>query len=112
MTMKRMTKQYISALKTNITSFDFRLKMIDETRNHILEEIKHNDLMNEKHKKVCNASNYLEHFLIFISPFSGCVSISEFTSLVAVPVGIISSAVGLKICAITAGIKKYKYIII
>ena len=54
-----------------------------------------------------NALNYLEHFLIFISPFSGCVSISEFTTLVAVPVGIISSAVGLKICAITAGIKKY-----
>ena len=44
MTMKRMTKQYISALKTNMTSFDFRLKMIDETRNYILEEIKHNDL--------------------------------------------------------------------
>ena len=23
----------------------------DETRNYLLEEIKHNDLMNEKHKK-------------------------------------------------------------
>ena len=32
-------------------------------------------------------------------------------SLVGVPVGIASSAVGLKICAITAGIKKYKSII-
>ena len=34
------------------------------------------------------------------------VSISAFGSLVCVPVGIISSAVGMKICAITAGIKK------
>ena len=34
-----------------------------------------------------------------------------FTSLVCVPVGITSSARGLKICAITAGINKYKSII-
>ena len=35
----------------------------------------------------------------------------EFTSLVDVPVGIASSAVGLKVCAIIAVIKKYKSII-
>ena len=34
-----------------------------------------------------------------------------FASLVCVPVGIVSSAIGIKICAITAGIKKYKSII-
>ena len=32
-------------------------------------------------------------------------------SLVATPIGITSSAIGLKICAITAGIKNYKSII-
>ena len=32
---------------------DFRLKKIDETRDYLLDEIKHNDLMNEKHKKNC-----------------------------------------------------------
>ena len=32
-------------------SLDFRLQKIDETRNSNLEEIKHNDLMNEKLKK-------------------------------------------------------------
>ena len=37
-----------------------------------------------------------------------CVSISAFTSLIAISVGITSSAIGLKICGITAGIKKYK----
>ena len=41
----------------------------------------------------------------------GCVSISACALLVDVPIGIRSSAVGLKICAITAGIKKYKLII-
>ena len=36
---------------------------------------------------------------------------SFFASLVGIPIGITSSAIGLKICAITAGIKKYKSII-
>ena len=39
------------------------------------------------------------------------VSIFAFASLVGVPVGIASLALGLKICAITARIKNYKLII-
>ena len=42
---------------------------------------------------------------------TGCASISTVFSLVVILVGIVSSADGLKICAITAGIKKYKSII-
>ena len=38
-------------------------------------------------------------------------SISAFDLLFGIPIGITSSAVGLKICAITAEIKKYKSII-
>ena len=49
--------------------------------------------------------------LILASAIAGCVSISAFTSLVCVPVGITSSAIGIKFCAITEGIKKYKWII-
>ena len=33
-------------------SQEFRLKNIDETRNYLLEEIKQNELMSRKHKKV------------------------------------------------------------
>ena len=54
--------------------------------------------------KNCRALNYFEHFVL-ISAVNGCVSISAFASLVDVPVGMASSAVGLKICAITVGIK-------
>ena len=43
-----------------------------------------------------------------ISTVSGCVSISAFVSLVGISIEITSSAVGLKICITTAGIKKYK----
>ena len=62
--------------------------------------------MNEKHKEVCRAFNYLEYFLIFVSVVSGRVSISAFASLVGVPAGNVSSAARLKICEITAGFKK------
>ena len=67
--------------------------------------------MSRKHRKVCTTLNYTEHFLILGSTITGCVSISAFASLVGIPIGITSSAIGLKICAITAGIKTYKSII-
>ena len=54
---------------------------------------------------MCKALNYFEYFVILISIIIGCVSMSEFASLVGVPEGIASSAVGTKICVITAGIK-------
>ena len=49
--------------------------------------------------------------LILASTFTSCVSIFSFASLVCVPVDITNSAVRIKICAITAGIKRYKSII-
>ena len=55
--------------------------------------------------------NYIEHLLILISTVTGCASISGFVSFVAIPIGITSSAVELKICVTTAVIKKYKSII-
>ena len=44
-------------------------------------------------------------------PIFGCISISAFASLIGVPIGITCYAIRLKICAIAAGIKKYKAII-
>ena len=92
-------------------SQEFRLKNIDETRNCLIEEKNPNELMSKKHKKVSATLNYIEHFLILVSTITGCVSISSFASLNGIPIGITSSAIGLKICAITAGIKKYESII-
>ena len=70
--------------------------------------------MSEQHKKVSRTVNYFKDFFffsVFMLAVSGCVSTSAFTSLVGVPMSIESSAVMLKICVITAGIKKYKSII-
>ena len=66
--------------------------------------------MSKKHIKVCRVLNYINYSLIVISTTTGCVSISAFTSLVGIPIGIASSAIGLKICVITAGNKKYQSI--
>ena len=54
-------------------------------------------MISKKHKKTCTALNYVEHLLISVSMVTGCVSIF-FASLIGIPVGIASSAVGLKIC--------------
>ena len=67
--------------------------------------------MSKKHKNICRVLNYIDHLLIVISIITGCVFISAFVSLVGFPVGIASSTTGLKMCVITAGIKKYKSII-
>ena len=64
--------------------------------------------MSEMQKKVCRALGYFEHFPVFVSAASECVSISVFTSFVGAPVDIASSAVGLKLCVNTTLIKKYK----
>ena len=63
------------------TRLEFRLRKINETRNYLLDEITHNDLMNllrEKYKKTCKYLNYLENLLILVSTITGCFSISAF----------------------------------
>ena len=72
--------------------------------------------MSKKHKKVFTNLNYIEQFLILASTVTKCtvtkcISISAFASLLGILIGITSSAIGLRICAISAGIKTYKLII-
>ena len=69
-------------------------------------------MKSKKPKKVCRTLNHIEHILILAYVVTGCVSIATFASLVGNSIGITSSAVGIKICAITAGTKKHKSIII
>ena len=57
-------------------------KDINGTRNYLFEEINWNELW-----------------------------VKSFASLIGIPIGITSFVIGLRICAITVGIKKYKSII-
>ena len=76
-----MLRQYISILRTNMASLKFRLKKIDETRNYLFDEKKHNKLISEKDKKTCKYLNCIEHLLLLDSTITGCVSIFAFTLL-------------------------------
>ena len=53
--------------------------------------------MSKKYKKVCTTLNYLEYFIILAYAVTGCILISDFTSLLGVPIGITRYAIGLKI---------------
>ena len=53
-------------------------------------------------KKACTDLDYTEHVLLLVPMVTGCVSISTFAYLVGIPAGIVFSAVGLQISAITA----------
>ena len=90
------------------TSVEFRLRKIDETRNYLLDEIKYSDFMSKKYKNTCK---YVENLLVLSSTATVYVSVSAFTSLAWVSIGITNSGIGIKICAIFAGTKKCKEII-
>ena len=75
-------------------SQEFRLENTDEIKNYFIEEINKYELMSEKHKEVSTTLNCIEHFLILISVITGCVSVTAFASLVGIPIGITSTAVG------------------
>ena len=66
--------------------------------------------MSKKHKKICTALNYIEHYLILASTVANCISISAFASLLGIPIGITSSAIVLKFFPTTGEIKNYKSI--
>ena len=63
-------------------------------------------MISRKHKKVCKTLNYIEHLFILASAITECFSIYAFASLLGVPIEFVSFTIGLKICAIAAGIKK------
>ena len=67
--------------------------------------------MSKKHKNICTTLNYIDHFLILAFMITEFISISAFASLLGIPIGITSSAIGLEICGIAAGIKKCESII-
>ena len=65
--------------------------------------------MSKKHKKVFVTLIYIENFLILASTIT--ISISAVAYLVSIFVGNTSFAIGLKIYAMTPGIKNYQSII-
>ena len=76
-----------------------------------MKEIDQNELMSNQNKKICTTLIYTEHSLTLNFAVTGCISISAFAVLVNIFSGIMISAIGVDIFAITIRIKKYKSII-
>ena len=77
------------------------MENINETKDYLTEEIKKIELISKKQKRL----------LILVSMVTRCISVSDFASLVSIPVCSASSAVRFNFFAITARIKKYKSIL-
>ena len=99
MTLKKwLEKRYVKNL-------DWKISMKQE-----IISLKKESKMNwsvESRKKVFTTVNYIEHFLTLACNVTRCISISTFTSLLGVPIGITSSAIKLNICWKAAETKKY-----
>ena len=61
-----------------------------------MEERNQNELMSKKKKKICRVFNYISQSFIVFSIITGCVSISDFASLVGIPIAVTSSAIPLE----------------
>ena len=110
MVLLKIYNYFKNTIEENISQ-EFRLKNIGGTVNYLLEEIKQNEFMSRKHNKVCTTLNYIESFLILAPTITRYIPISAFDYFIGIPIGITRSSIWLKICVITAGIKKYKPII-
>ena len=90
---------------------EYWIKNIDKTRHYLIEEIKQDNLMSKKSQK--SLCVFKLHWTLTYFSFFGhwlCFNF-VFTSLVVISIDIASSAVELKICVITAGIKTYNSVI-
>ena len=90
---------------------EFRLKKLKWINNYSIKEIEQNQILSNKNEKLFTTLNYTEHFLSLVFAATVCISISDFASLIDISKEIMSSAIGVSICAIIARIKIYKSII-
>ena len=75
------------------------------------KEIEQNQFLINKNKKIFPTLNYIEHCLNSVFAVAVCISISDFASLIDISEEIMSSTIGVNICAIITRIKIYKSII-
>ena len=68
-------------------------------------------MLGNKNKKISTTLIYIVNFLSLVFAVTVCIFISNFASFVNIPERIMSSTIGLSICAIIARFKKCKSII-
>ena len=83
----------------------FRLDEISKIENYFIEEINQRKSCSRKLNKYIRTFDYIDTFLVLLIARTGGVSIISFTSIIGVPVGIVSASSTL-IFSLTTGIVK------
>ena len=79
--------------KSNLTEqIKFRLSEIIGNENYFYQEINQRKSYSKKMSKYVTIFDYLDKILIILSATSGGVLIISFTSIIGVPVGIVSAS--------------------
>ena len=92
--------------RTNLTEqTNFRLDKISKIENYFNQEINQRKLCSKELSKYVATFDYIDKFLIVLSPTSARGSIISFTSVAGAPVGI-ASAIFTLIFSLTTGIVK------
>ena len=73
----------------------FRLRNSNEIKNYFIAKIKERELMSKRLSKYIASFDYFDKSLIVLSAVTGSISISSFTTLIGVPVGMISASCSL-----------------
>ena len=89
-------------------SQEFGLQKYRKNKELFHQKIDQNELISNKNEKVCMTLIYIEYFLILVFAVIGYILISLVASLVDISMGIMSSTIGLIICAIIARTNNYK----
>ena len=84
----------------------FRLNKINEIKGYFVAEIKERELMSKRLSKYIASFDYFDKSLIVLSVTTGSISIASFTTVIGVPVGMVSASFSLAFSISTGIIKK------
>ena len=84
----------------------FRLNKINEIKDYFVAEIKERELMSKRLSKYIASFDYFDKSLIVLSVTTGSISIASFTTVIGVPVGMVSASFSLAFSISTGIIKK------
>ena len=92
---------------SNLNNQQFSLNKIGEIEDYFITEIKERELMSKKLSTYISFFDYFDKSLIVLSVTSGSVSISSFTTVIGIPVGIVSRSLSL-VFSLRTGLVKNK----
>ena len=96
----------LSATPLNDQHHQFTLYKINEIKDYFVAEIKERELMCKRLSKYIAFFDYFDKSLIVLSVATGSISIASFSTVIRIPVGIVSASFSLAFSTFTGIVKK------